>query len=326
MSADIAAAIAAYRATGSKAAAARLLGIPVTTLKDRIAAGERNVAGASAGVKGRAAITVENGTVIVFSDAHYWPGERSAGHRGLLHLIRYCASAGYVAKAGPLCAIVCNGDAIDGSSISRHPPIGWEGCPSVAEELKVCQERLGEIGEALSDAGIAVAVDLHAADTNTHLIWNLGNHDARFETRLAQVAPEFRDVHGIHLKDHFPDWEPAWSTFINDNVVIKHRMKGGQHAPYNNTIHAGRSIITGHLHSAKVTPFSDYNGIRYGVDTGCLADTYHPAFQGYLEDNTRDWRSGFCVLTFKDGKLLMPELVLVWDEETIQFRGELIRV
>lgn len=41
MSSDIAAAVAAYKQTGSKAAAARLLGIPVTTLKDRLTASER---------------------------------------------------------------------------------------------------------------------------------------------------------------------------------------------------------------------------------------------------------------------------------------------
>lgn len=299
MQADIAAAVSAYKQHGSKAAAARALGIPISTLKDRLTASERP----QMAIKGRKELEVENGTVIVFSDAHYWPGEPSVGHRAL---VEFCH------RTDPV-AIVCNGDAIDGSAISRHPPIGWESCPSVKEELEVCQERLAEISLACPSA---------------QKYWMLGNHDARFETRLAQVAPEFRDIHGIHLHDHFPDWTCGWSLFINDErgVVIKHRNKGGTHAPFNNTIYAGRSIVTGHLHSAKVIPFSDYNGVRYGVDTGCLADTYHPAFQGYLEDNPRDWRSGFCVLTFRDGKLLMPELVLVWDQYTVQFRGELISV
>lgn len=295
---EIAAAVAAYKQTGSKAAAARLLGISPSTLKDRLTASERpNLA-----IKGRKELAVDTGTVIVFSDAHYWPGEPSVAHRAL---VKFCNDLSPV-------AVVCNGDAIDGSAISRHPPIGWESCPTVKEELEVCQERLGEISLAAKDAATK--------------IWLLGNHDARFETRLAQVAPEFRDIHGIHLHDHFLGWACGWSLFINDNVVIKHRFKGGTHAPFNNTVAAGRSIVTGHLHSAKVTPFCDYNGVRYGVDTGCLADTYHDAFQGYLEDNPRDWRAGFCVLTFQDGKLLMPELCLVWDRETVQFRGELIKV
>jgi hypothetical protein len=297
MSADIAAAVAAYKQIGSKAGAARILQIPVTTLKDRLAASERP----TLAIKGRRELSVENGTVIVFSDAHYWPGEPSTAHRAL---VEFCK------RIKPV-AVVCNGDAIDGSSISRHPPIGWESCPTVKEELEVCQERLGEITAA---AGIATKV------------WLLGNHDARFETRLAQVAPEFKDVHGIHLHDHFPGWICGWSLFINDSVVVKHRFKGGQHAPFNNTMGSGLSMITGHLHNAKVTPYNDYRGTRYGVDTGCLADTYHDAFQGYLEDNPRDWRSGFCVLTFVDGVLLMPELVLVYSPTSVQFRGEIINV
>jgi hypothetical protein len=290
---------AAYEQTGSKAAAARLLGIPTTTLKDRLAASARSTPSGS--VKGRKALDVENGSVIVFSDAHYWPGEPSTAHRAL---VEFCK------RINPV-AVVCNGDAIDGSAISRHPPIGWESCPSVKEELEVCQERLDEIATAATEAS---------------KVWLLGNHDARFETRLAQVAPEFKDIHGIHLKDHFPAWDCGWSLFINDSAVIKHRFKGGLHAPYNNTVTAGLSMVTGHLHSAKVTPHTDYTGTRYGVDTGCLADIYHPAFQGYLEDNPRNWRAGFCILTFVDGSLLMPELVLVWDENTVQFRGELIPV
>jgi hypothetical protein len=289
---------AAYEQAGTKAGAARLLGIPVNTLKDRLAAASRP----RLEVKGRKELQVETGCVLVFSDVHFWPGPASTAHRAL---VEFCK------RINPV-AVVCNGDAIDGSAISRHPPIGWESCPSVKEELQVSQERLGEIVSSLGPETVKV--------------WLLGNHDARFETRLAQVAPEFKDIHGIHLKDHFPDWECGWSLFINNSVVIKHRFKGGLHAPYNNTVSAGLSMITGHLHSAKVTPHTDYTGTRYGVDTGCLADIYHPAFQGYLEDNPRNWRAGFCVLTFVGGQLLMPELVLVWDETTVQFRGELINV
>jgi hypothetical protein len=295
--ADVAEAVAAYKQAGTKVGAARLLGIPVTTLKDRLAVSQR----LSPTIKGRKTLEVENGSVIVFSDAHYWPGEPSVAHRALVK---------FAAQMKPA-AIVCNGDAIDGAAISRHPPIGWESCPSVKEELEVCQQRLGEIVDA---------------SQKSSLIWLLGNHDARFETRLAAVAPEFRDIHGIHLKDHFPGWECGWSLHINDSVVIKHRSKGGAHAPYNNTVTSGRSIVTGHLHSAKVTPYTDYNGTRYGVDTGCLADTYHDAFQGYLEDNSRDWRQAFAVLTFRDGQLLMPELVLAWSPTSVQFRGEIIEV
>jgi hypothetical protein len=275
---------------------ARQTGIPKSTIHDRKKAAE-----VRARVKGREEVKLENGIVLVASDMHYWPGEPSTAHRAF---VRFC-------KTLRPSIVVMNGDVLDASSISRHPPIGWNHIPSVKEELEVCQKRLGEIVKV---AG------------NAQKFWPLGNHDARFETRLAQVAPEFKDVHGISLRDHFGEWIGCWSLHINNNTVIKHRYKGGCHAPFNNTMASGRSIITGHLHSQKVTPYTDYSGTRYGVDTGCLADPSHDAFQDYTEDNSKDWRSGFCVLTYRNGLLLYPELVTVWDANRVQFRGELIEV
>jgi hypothetical protein len=79
------------------------------------------------------------------------------------------------------------------------------------------------------------------------------------------------------------------------------------------------------LHSLKVTPFSDYNGIRYGVDTGTLAEPDGPQFT-YAELNPNNHRSGFAVLTFFNGELLWPELIHAFSEGCIQFRGEVIDV
>ena len=244
-----------------------------------------------------------DGIIMIGSDAHYWPGEGSTAHRAF---VSFCA------KYDPG-IVVMNGDAIDAACISRFPPLGWEDMPSVAEELDVCKVRLHEIT---------------GASPNSSHIWTLGNHDARFETRLASVAPEFKHVHGVHLKDHFPDWENCWSLFIGDQhgVVIKHRFKGGIHAPHNNVMWAGRSVITGHLHSQKVTPFTDYNGTRWGVDGGCLADPNGPQFVGYSEDNPHNWRAGFCMLTFNNGVLLPPELITVVEPGVVVFRGELTDV
>jgi len=59
--------------------------------------------------------------------------------------------------------------------------------------------------------------------------------------------------------------------------------------------------------------------------TGCVADKNHRAFS-YTEDSPLDWRSGFAVLTFRDGRLMYPELVTKWDSNTVQFRGELHKV
>jgi len=247
----------------------------------------------------RIALDVKNGIVLVASDAHYWPETPSLLHQAL---VRFC-------KDYKPIAIVFNGDVIDAPSISKHPQIGWETRPKLVDEIEASKDRLAEIEKAAFRA---------------QKIWNLGNHDLRFETRLAHVAPEYAKIHGVHLKDHFPLWRGAWSTWVNDAVVIKHRFKGGIHAPHNNTLWAGKSIVTGHLHSAKVVPFSDYNGTRYGVDGGCIADTDAKAFVDYTEDNPKNWASAFCVLTFKDRLLLQPELVLKFDHKRVQFRGEVI--
>jgi hypothetical protein len=253
----------------------------------------------------RIMLEIQNGVALIGSDAHYWPGPISTGHRAFVHFIRKRA------EEKRLKAVVLNGDALDFPQISRHPPIGWDELPTVQDEVENAQERLGEIEEA---------------GGGTELAWNLGNHDARFETRLATVAPEFARMAGFSLKDHFPLWQPGWSTWINNDVVIKHRFRGGMYAPQNNTLWSGKTTVTGHLHSAKVMPITDYNGTRYGVDSGCIANVNAAAFVDYTEDNPKNWRSAFCELTFIDGKLLQPELILVWDENTVQYRGELIHV
>ena len=47
-------------------------------------------------------------------------------------------------------------------------------------------------------------------------------------------------------------------------------------------------MVTGHLHSARVSPFTDYNGTRYGVrHAGCVAETDHKAFVDYTEEIPR---------------------------------------
>jgi LAGLIDADG-like domain len=149
--------------------------------------------------------------------------------------------------------------------------------------------------------------------------------NSRFSTNIATRAPEYANIKGVRLKDHFPLWESAWSTWINEDVVVKHRFKGGIHAIHNNVLWAGKTMITGHLHSAAVRPFTDYNGTRYGVDTGCLAEPYAKAFNDYSEDNALNWRSAFCVLRFRGGKLMLPDLVLKWDDENVQYQGDIIK-
>lgn len=249
-------------------------------------------------VPGRMHFECKDGMIVVGGDAHYWPGVVTTAHRAF---VKFCKE--YQPKA-----VVMNGDIFDGASISRHAPIAWEKKPTVQLELEACQERLGEI-EAVAEKSAR--------------FWPLGNHDARFESRLAQAAPEFARVHGVHLKDHFPYWEPCWSVWVNDDVVIKHRYKGGVHATHNNTVSAGKTMITNHLHSQKVTPWTDYNGDRWGGDSGTLAEPFGPQFTDYTEDNPRNHRSGFLALTFVNYELLQPELIRVPRPGVVDFRGRL---
>lgn len=250
---------------------------------------------------GRIAIEVKNGEVIVGSDMHLWPGDRTTAFRGMLKFCRDMKPK----------AVVANGDVMDFPQISRHPPIGHQHLPTVEDEIEYAQDCMA---------------DLELASAKAEKIWTLGNHDARFETRLATVAPEFARLNGFSLKNYFPQWGAAWSTWINNEAVVKHRWKGGQGATRANALNSGMSMVTGHLHSAKVTPITDYNGTRYGVDTGCVADPNARAFVDYTEDSPKDWRSAFCVLTFDGGKMLQPELALVWGGDHVQFRGKIIKV
>ena len=251
--------------------------------------------------QGRIDTDISDGVVLVASDAHYFPGTISTAHRAFVRLIRELQPR----------AVVMNGDVFDGAQVSRFPRIGWDRKPSVLDELKAVDQRLTEIQDAAGRAFLA---------------WPLGNHDARFETYLAANAPQYEGVKGFSLKDHFPAWRACWALWINGNTVVKHRWKGGIHATRNNTVNAGTNIVTGHLHSLKVAPFSDYNGTRFGVDTGTLADPYGEQFADYTEISPVDWRSGFAVLTFWKGRLLWPELAHVLDEGVVEFRGQTIEV
>ena len=251
----------------------------------------------------RVNVELQNGIIIVGSDCHYWPGIISTAHRAFVKIIKDLKPK----------MVVMNGDVFDGASISRHPVSGWGSTPSVKQELEACQERLAEVEEAAKGAS---------------LNWTWGNHDMRFNARLAaQVGDTWRGVEGMNLTDHFPRWKFSTSIMVNDKVQIKHRLYNGIHAAYNATLKSGISTVNGHLHSLKVTPWTDLTGSRYGVDTGSLANVWGDQFE-YTEDSTRNHRSGFAVLNFINGKLMPPELVEVMNEDAGEayFRGELIKV
>jgi hypothetical protein len=282
-------AVEAYSRYGTQDAAAKALGIARPTLQHRLRAADRLAMAKIPDIldteyQGRLALDVEDGKVVIFSDAHYWPGIVTTIHRALVKFIDVTEPR----------AVIANGDIVDAATTSRHPSIGWESNPSMSEELDAGQLRMGEIKAVCRKAA---------------RLWPLGNHDMRYESRLAAVAPEYANIPGMHLKDHFPDWAPCWSVEINDDVMVKHRLKGGTHAAYNNAVKSGKTIVTGHLHSPKVAPVTDYRGTRWGVDCGTVMEAPWPQAINYLEDAPVDWRSAFAVLTFKNGRLLPPQHV-----------------
>lgn len=231
----------------------------------------------------RLIVSIDNGDIVVGSDCHYWPNLITEAHRKFVDTV----------KALKPKAVIMNGDVFDGGRISRYPRIGWDNKPTVKQELEACTDRMHEIVEA---------------SKNSKKFWTMGNHDARFETKLAAMSPDYEGVRGFALKDHFPAWRPCWSIMVNRSIMIKHRYKGGMYAGRNNTISAGMTTVTGHTHRLLAHPFTDYNGIRYGIECGTLAEIYGEQFVDYCETNPVEWQPGFVVLHFRKG-FMEPEVV-----------------
>jgi hypothetical protein len=242
------------------------------------------------------------GCAVIFSDAHYWPGAATVAHRALIAVIRAIKPR----------AVFANGDILDGVKTSRHDPFGFGDRPGPVEEMDICKERMGEIEQAIPNG--------------CRLEWNIGNHDVRWERTLVSKVPDFANLQGMRLADHFPAWDLQWSTLVNPDaktpVMIKHRNAGGVHAGYNNTMKGGIHIVTGHTHILEVKPWGDYRGRRYGIQSGCLINLDGPQTE-YTENGPSSACPGFVVLTFRDGELTPPELCEVINGKA-WFRGEII--
>lgn len=201
------------------------------------------------------------------------------------------------------------GDALDGASIGRHPPHGWETKPTVEQEMAAVQHDLGRIKES--------------AKPQVERLWVLGNHDERFNKYLGANSPQFRGVHGFSLSDHFPDWDMAWSAQLGEDVVAVHRWHGGANGRANNVQKSGCHFLSGDTHRLGVTPVVTQTGrTLYGVEAGTMGDTQSPLFE-YVRGVTPNWQSGFAVITIKHGVLLPPEIASV-DNGACYFRGEVV--
>lgn len=256
---------------------------------------------------GRVNLELLNGTILVGSDFHIWPGPESTCLR---------AFKKFTEDIKPN-VVILNGDVMDFPRISRHPQ-SWEVAPDPQEEIEAAQDHLDDI--------------VKRCKRGARKLWTLGNHDDRFERMIANTLPQYRSVKGVHLADHFPIWEKAMSVRVNEDVeggdtVIKHIPSGGGiYATRNFTLKGGVHTVHGHHHRQSVQCISNYRRYdTYGVDTGMVADKDHRAFS-YTQDAPLDWREGFAVLTYLDGVLMPPELVTKMDSRTVYFRGGLHRV
>lgn len=242
---------------------------------------------------------VSDGVVVVFSDAHYLPDHSPVAHQALEAIVRRLKPA----------AIVANGDLVDGDTISRYDPTrGHHRRFTVREELECVKLHLDSLRKVAGKA---------------RLFWTLGNHDVRLSRFIATRAPELLDMPLTRLDDWFPQWPLSWTVEINAGTagmtVIRHRNQAGM--LHLQAQKAGVHYVHGHLHRLNVHRLPTFNGIRYAVDTGSLADPDSEGFD-YAEGGIPH-AQGFCVLTYRDGRLMPPELVEVIDGRA-WFRGEAI--
>lgn len=252
-------------------------------------------------------LKVEDATFVCYSDSHLWPGIESTGYRSLVELLP---------KVRPQ-YVVDLGDSLDAARISRHPAQGWESKPSLEAELDAMIQYKRVIRGAAKGA---TAFMIHS------------NHAQRFDSYFATHAAEARGIRGTRLQDHVEE-KIYVRAFVNSHTLLIHSIRNGIHAQYNNVQAAHISVVSGHLHSQQCRPRTSLSRVNggtstiYGVDVGTLAAVDGPQFD-YRLGTPSDWRSGWCVLTFRDGVLMPPEFCTVIDEEagTVFFRGELLQV
>lgn len=246
-------------------------------------------------------LTIENGVIVVGSDAHYAPGVIPVAHKALCNVV---AELGTQVQA-----VILNGDILDGGSIGRHDRIRWSPTVSVKDELEAVQERLGDI-EKIRPAGCK-------------LLRTYGNHCARFETRLSNLVPQYEGIGGFLLRDHLPLWTDSLRIDVNDDMVVIHDWHSGVHSGYNDALKGGCHVVTGHTHELSAKAIRGFKATHYGIKTGMLADEDQAQFDYRNGKPGFNWQSGFAVLTWVDGMLLHPEFCAVREDGKAYFRGKL---
>lgn len=246
-------------------------------------------------------LEIADGTLVAFGDMHSYPVRERVGDTPAMG-----ALLALLPRLKPT-HLIDMGDAFNGGAIGRHPPLGWEKKTSVEEELVAVQHDKRRIVGAAPDAEKA---------------WVVGNHDERYDRRLAQVASDFEGVAGFRLEDHFSDWPLAWSIVVNGDTKFIHRWHGGVHARWNNVLKGGGGhIVTADTHRLGVTAYTGQFGTLYGIECGTLADPRSSDFE-YTRGVEPNWQPGFVVLRWRGGVLQPPELCHVDEAGVAWFRGE----
>ena len=227
---------------------------------------------------------------IIGSDLHVWDGDPTLIYKAFVK----------VAKSLKVDGIILNGDIIDGARISRHPSIRGSKAPKIEKEIDTAKKWLRLLPNV------------------KYKLWTLGNHDIRIDNYIAANASEL-DGYILSLHKHFTDWDFSFAFEIN-GTEVRHRFRAGIHSGYNNTLHSGINIITGHTHQLQVTAMRDRRGSRWGVETGMMADPTGPQFQ-YSEGTPSRSQQGFVVISFdEDGTMFPPELCEMINGRPV-FRG-----
>lgn len=244
--------------------------------------------------------------MLVFSDAHF-EGHETPSYKIMLKVLKD------LMKDRQLKCVVANGDILDLSILSHFAKFHTEIRPkerTVQQEILDTQAQLSKIQKLINSAKYPIKQ-----------LATFGNHETRLSKACMSWGRAFEDFEGFKIQNLFPDWEWAMSHLVDDTVLIKHRMRGGIHTAYQNSMRAGIHIITGHTHQLNARTFNTYTTSSMSIQTGHLSQSYHP----YLEDTiANDWNNGFAVITVDPTeKTVAPELIQVSNRyRTAFFRGK----
>ena len=249
-------------------------------------------------------------SMLIFSDAHF-EGHETPSYKIMLKVLKD------LIQTRMLKCVIANGDIMDLSVLSSFAKFHTEIRPkerTVQQEILDSQAQLNKIQKLINNARYPIKQ-----------IATFGNHETRLSKAAMSWGRAFEDLEAFKIQNLFPDWEWAMSHLIDDTVLIKHRLRGGIHTAYQNSMRAGIHIITGHTHQLNYRTFNTYTTTSMSIQCGHLSDSYHP----YLEDGiANDWNNGFVVATIDPKeKSIHPEFIQVNNlYRTAYFRGKKYKV